>query len=511
MAELNIDKALIDESGLVQSDEVIAMQNGCICCSLKGDLLNQVANIASQNKYDYMIVEASGISEPAEIASIFGKCEENHDHTEHAGVGQKNDMALPESATLDTCCTVVDCANFFANLTTIMSNERNNSVAQLLMEQVEFANVIILNKRDLITSSQLEKVRECVEGINPRAEIFVTTNSIIDSKHVLNTGLFDADLMKVPPMAIPEEEVPSCCAAKEAKGETACCSRKRTIKSRLSEILLAPEREKKRTRHARRFGISSFIYRARRPFHPTRLQENFLDKFFVVQGEGREGEQDASISIDGSNSEEEEEEEEALTESGDLEQDYAELKQRYIKLAQKYKRQKKLQSAQDLDEDETMNESVQAGDDDEENNINEVAGESDLESLLSSAKKKEEERTETFGELMRSKGFLWLANSHDLVCKMSQAGNMIQVTPEGLWTVLSSDAWTGSEEEKSSKQNGWKGSWGDRRQEIVLIGAGVDSLNVQEVLDDCLLNDQELELGVDGWKATMGDLVLGIH
>jgi G3E family GTPase len=83
MAELNVDKALIDQSAILQSDTVIAMQNGCVCCTLSDDLANQIISLAQQDKYDYMIIEASGISEPSQIAQLFDDCQDDHDHAAH--------------------------------------------------------------------------------------------------------------------------------------------------------------------------------------------------------------------------------------------------------------------------------------------------------------------------------------------------------------------------------------------------------------------------------------------
>merc|ERR1712183_585512 len=112
MAALNIDKALIDQSALVQSDEVIAMQNGCFCCTLQSDLVDQIKSLAEKKMFDYMLIEASGVSEPSQIAPLFDLCDDEHDHeSEH-----KEGPQLGEVARLDTCVTVVDAAEFYSNL-----------------------------------------------------------------------------------------------------------------------------------------------------------------------------------------------------------------------------------------------------------------------------------------------------------------------------------------------------------------------------------------------------------
>ena len=105
VAELNIDQKLIESTGLIQSDAVVSMQNGCICCSLSGDLVNQIAKIVEKASFDYMIIEASGVSEPAAIAALFEDCDEDHDHSQHTT------RSLGNMAHLDTLVTVVDTAN----------------------------------------------------------------------------------------------------------------------------------------------------------------------------------------------------------------------------------------------------------------------------------------------------------------------------------------------------------------------------------------------------------------
>ena len=112
MATLNIDKSLIDQSAIVQSDEVIAMQNGCFCCTLQSDLVDQIVTLAQKNIFDYMLIEASGVSEPSQIAPLFDLCDDEHDHEEEHSEGPE----LGEVARLNTCVTVIDAAEFYNNL-----------------------------------------------------------------------------------------------------------------------------------------------------------------------------------------------------------------------------------------------------------------------------------------------------------------------------------------------------------------------------------------------------------
>merc|ERR1712055_1182488 len=111
MAALNIDKSLIDQSALVQSDEVIAMQNGCFCCTLSNDLVDQIISLAEKKQFNYMLIEASGVSEPSQIAPLFDLCDDEHDHEKE----HKEGPQLGEVARLDTCVTVIDAAEFHNN------------------------------------------------------------------------------------------------------------------------------------------------------------------------------------------------------------------------------------------------------------------------------------------------------------------------------------------------------------------------------------------------------------
>merc|ERR1711936_1389091 len=129
MAALNIDKSLIDQSALVQSDEVIAMQNGCFCCTLQNDLVEQIKSLAKTNKFNYMLIEASGVSEPSQIAPLFELCDDEHDHEAEHREGPQ----LGEVARLDTCVTVVDSAEFHNNLDSMKvyeEGESNGTVAE---------------------------------------------------------------------------------------------------------------------------------------------------------------------------------------------------------------------------------------------------------------------------------------------------------------------------------------------------------------------------------------------
>merc|ERR1712045_490371 len=170
MAALNIDKRLIDQSALVQNDEVIAMQNGCFCCTLQNDLVEQIKELAQKKIFNYMLIEASGVSEPSQIAPLFGDCDDEHDHEEEHPEGPQ----LAEVARLDTCITVIDAAEFYNNLDSMKvyeEGEIQGTIAELMTEQVEFANVVILNKQDLVTKEQQRDILDRISLLNPKAKV----------------------------------------------------------------------------------------------------------------------------------------------------------------------------------------------------------------------------------------------------------------------------------------------------------------------------------------------------
>ena len=198
MATLNIDKSLIDQSALVQSDQVIAMQNGCFCCTLQSDLVDQIVELAKKNIFNYMVIEASGVSEPSQIAPLFDLCDDDHDHeTEH----KDNTTGLGEVARLDTCVTVVDAAEFHNNLESMKAysnsdEEEQGTTAELMMEQVEFSNVVLLNKQDLVTKDQLSNILDKISILNPNAKIIKSYQSNINVMEILNTHLYSKNAMQ---------------------------------------------------------------------------------------------------------------------------------------------------------------------------------------------------------------------------------------------------------------------------------------------------------------------------
>ena len=233
MAALNIDKSLIDKTALVQSDEVIAMENGCFCCTLKSDLVEQIIELAQKKIFSYILIEASGVSEPSQIAPLFELCDDEHDHEEEHTEGPQ----LGEVARLDTCVTVVDAAEFYNNLESMKVYEQaevEGTITELMMEQVEFSNVVVLNKKDLVNEDQLNDIQARISLLNPRAKVLKSRQSKINVMEILNTHLFSREHMEEGSVMIPaikgeaaeKEEVKSCCTKSLEEDGKKCCKSK---------------------------------------------------------------------------------------------------------------------------------------------------------------------------------------------------------------------------------------------------------------------------------------------
>lgn len=227
MASVNIDSQIIKnwEAKLsVTEEKLVQMQNWCICCTLREDLLNEVAKIAKEEKYDYLIIEASGISEPLPIAATF-----TFDLDENT--------SLSDYATLDTMVTVIDAKNLLNLFDKEEAMKDKDDMTNLLIQQIEFANIIIVNKIDLVTSEELEQVHGIILSLNTEAKIIETQKSQIDTSEILNTWLFNFEKASMSPTWIKELE--------------------------WSEEQHTPETEE--------YGISNFVFRSKKPFHPERF------------------------------------------------------------------------------------------------------------------------------------------------------------------------------------------------------------------------------------------------
>lgn len=232
MSEINIDSAIVQqEVSLNRSEEkLVEMSNGCICCTLREDLLEEVTKLARDGRFDYLLIESTGISEPLPVAETFTFADEDG-------------VSLSHVANLDTMVTVVDAVNFLRDYEAAQSlqekgeslgEEDERSVSDLLVDQVEFADVILISKTDLVDKADVERLTAILKTLNTHAGIVPIAHGQVDLDAVLDTGLFDFERAQQAPGWL-----------KEMRGEH------------------IPETEE--------YGISSFSYVARRPFHPQKF------------------------------------------------------------------------------------------------------------------------------------------------------------------------------------------------------------------------------------------------
>jgi G3E family GTPase len=347
MSEVNIDAQLIKGGGASLSkteEKLIELSNGCICCTLREDLLVEVANLAKQGKFDYLLIESTGISEPMPVAETFTFADESG-------------KALSDVAELDTMVTVVDAFNFIADYQEAedlkirgiaLGEDDNRNIVDLLIEQVEFADVIVINKIDLVEMADLNFLKTLLQKLNPSANIVYASKGQVSLSEVLNTKRFTFVSAAQNPGWL-----------KELRGEH------------------APETDT--------YGVSSFVYRARKPFHPERL-ETFL---FHAWSRG----------------------------------------------------------------------------------------------------------------ILRAKGYIWLASRPDYPGAIALASRSCVMDPSAKWLASAPEnEWDITDEERDEALASWDPIWGDRNQEVVIIGRHLDQAALREELDRCLLSQDEIDLGQSSWS-----------
>ncbi len=351
MSEINIDSAIIqNEVSLNRSEEkLVEMSNGCICCTLREDLLEEVNKLAQDGRFDYLVIESTGISEPLPVAETFTFADEN-------------DISLSDVANLDTMVTVVDAVNFLKDYEEAqylqetgesLGEKDERSVTDLLVDQVEFADVILISKSDLAKTADIKRLTAILKTLNTHARIIPITQGQVDIDAVISTGLFNFERAQQAPGWL-----------KEMRGEH------------------VPETEE--------YGISSFSYVARLPFHPEKFYQ-------FLHG------------------------------------------------------------------------------------------------------------TQEYGNLIRSKGYFWLASRPEFAGQWSQAGGIARYGFAGMfWKAVPKENWPTDDDYLASIEKQWAEPFGDMRQELVFIGQGLNQTNITRALDDCLLSEEEVLLGKDYW-ATLHD------
>ncbi|MFT3884016.1 MAG: GTP-binding protein [Flavobacteriales bacterium] len=251
MSEVNVDARLVEQGGALSRTEekLVEMSNGCICCTLREDLMVEVERLARQGRFDHLLIESTGISEPVPVAQTF------------SFVSEESGIDLGRLAYIDTMVTVVDACNFFRDygslerlrdrqLTDMEGDER--TIVNLLVDQVEFANVLVLNKTDLLPPAQVAELDAVLRRLNPGARIVRSTFGRVDPAAIMGTGLFD-----------------------QAEAESSA-----GWKKELEGGAHTPETEE--------YGIASFVFRDQRPFHSERFW-TWLDKRFpttIIRSKG---------------------------------------------------------------------------------------------------------------------------------------------------------------------------------------------------------------------------------
>ncbi len=337
MSEVNIDADLI-RAGTEMSraeEKLVEMTNGCICCTLRDDLLIEVRRLAAEGRFDYLLIESTGIAEPLPVAATFDFRDENG-------------ASLADVSRLDTMVTVVDAVNllndfsshdFLSDRGTSLGEDDTRSLVNLLTEQIEFADVVILNKATAAGPDRMDAARKIIRALNPDARLIETDFSAVPAAQIFDTGLFDFDRAHEHPLW-----------AKELYGFAHH----------------TPETED--------YGISSLVYRARRPFHPQKIHDLL---------------------------------------NGDL------------------------------------------------------------------------------PGVIRAKGHFWIASRPNWAVEFSLAGSMSSVKPLGGWWVsVPRDRWPTHPDALAELADVWDEPWGDRRQELVFIGADMDKAALTARLDACLVHAQ---------------------
>lgn len=465
MGELNIDANLVAKSGVLKREEqLVRLENGCICCTLRVDLLEEIAKIAQDGDVDYILIESSGISEPMQVAETFAfelpeavvaKSEpeaeveaelskagpKDHNHASHQQPAKRAKTSSDESeakgipsmqldelfpqgkhvpllrdiAMLDTCVTVVDVANFFSTfddprmLVDIeehraqLPEQDTRTLTDLLCDQIEFADVIVLNKTDLVSAQDVAAIEKIVRRFNSYATIIKSVKGQVSPAAILGTKLFSFERAEAQQGWLESLTVPH-----------------------------VPETEE--------YGIGSFLYSARRPFHPMRLTELIQQAFVIVE----------------------------CPEMPPL----------------------------PSDEDETQEEDEP----DESENDEEMAEVEEIEPLDAETiqTRLAGKKAGLFKNLLRSKGIYWLGTRPKNYGTWSQAGLYCTLSNGGMWVAEFPDDERTREMKSLANYDALMAQeFGDRGQEVVFIGRFSKVNNeiekIRSALDACLLSDDEMD------------------
>ncbi|GME29027.1 uncharacterized protein LTHEOB_309 [Neofusicoccum parvum] len=468
MAEVNIDGAHVARlSGKEEKSNLVQMQNGCICCTLRGDFLVELANMAWGGQFDYVLIESSGISEPQQVAETFTAAlsAEMLDipeeiQTEDRAVIEKVARAggLEKVARIDTMVTVVDAFRFFAEFNTgefltdrfgrdEVPAEDERTISDLMADQIEFANVVVVNKTDMVDRRTRKRVRGCIAALNPKAKVIETRHARVDAKEIVGTDMFrleEAQMMSGWLASLQEMFV------MDVNGKKRKAPKPETVE----------------------YGINSFVYRARKPFDPMKLYKLLAGKFVLIQPEP----------------EDDEDEEDAASEKGssnavgsDEDEAMPDAPSRSITAQQKSKRK-------DSKGEDLVKQDEEEEEEEEEEDDPFFASLPTEPAAIVAAKAADP----IWAKMHRSKGWLWFATRPQQAGSWNTAGAMLRVEYEQDWYCeLPEEEWAPDEEVAAAIRKDFVGEWGDRRQEIVFIGEGLDERKIAKLLDTCLLTDKE--------------------
>ncbi|KAF4951545.1 hypothetical protein FSARC_12876 [Fusarium sarcochroum] len=498
---INVDASLIKKTHrLTKTEEkVIALQNGCICCTLRGDLLEELVRLAQLQEFDYIIIESSGISEPEQVAETFdSRLAEQMDAmgTLEGAPGLDDDMikvlqqlkdagGLEKFARLDTTVTVIDAFTMLHDFDTgdLISSRRDDvtpederTVSDLMVDQIEFADVIILNKLDMVDESTKPRLLDLIKKLNHRAKILESSYGKVDVKQLVNTGMFNLEvaqsgygwLQDLHDMTV-----------REVNGRNV--------------VTPKPETEE--------YSVRSCIYSRHRPFHPRRLWALLYDKF-ILQLEAPEEDEDEN------EDEEEDDEDLEMVDYPDAEEEAPEA----VIVDQEAEdssssRGKRSAPSSPRSSHSTIETAPSPGSANKKQKFDdtEMLETEDLFTPSNEVILETKRKHPIFARLFRSKGEFFLATRPHRAGDWSQAGAMLTMTGGRPWfcTLPPEDYTTGDPEVDGLVQHDIKkgGEWGDRRQELVFIGENLDHEALEELLDECLLTDGELTK----WEAVMRD------
>ncbi|KAF4986142.1 hypothetical protein FGRMN_10966 [Fusarium graminum] len=496
---INIDASLIKQTHRIKKtqEKVIALQNGCICCTLRGDLLEELVRLAQLQEFDYIIIESSGISEPEQVAETFDSrlAEQMGAMGSIEGApGLDADMAktlmqlkeaggLNKFARLDTTVTVIDAFTMLHDFDTddLMSSRRDDvtpkderTVSDLMVDQIEFADVIILNKLDMVDRSTRPRLLDLIKKLNHRAKILESTYGKVDVQEIVNTGSFNLETAQSGYGWLQDLHAMT---VREVNGRNV--------------VTPKPETEE--------YSVRSCIYSRHRPFHPRRLWALLYNKFILQLEQPEDDEEDEDEGDD------EEDEDLEMVDLQDVQEstlDAVSVEQDSSSSGGKRSAPSSPQSPSSTVETAPSPEPVskrQRLDDAETSDAEELfppPNEVILETKRSHP---------TFARLFRSKGEFFLATRPHRAGDWSQAGAMLTMTGGRPWfcTLPPEEYTTGDAEVDGLVQHDIRkgGEWGDRRQELVFIGENLDHEAIEGMLDECLLTEEEFS----DWQAVMRD------